>query len=563
MSTKTAQQRPGTAILRCYQAGPFVQELQSFLRARDAKDTVPGAIIRLCEDVFGALANWLERAGWVGGFADRPVMLDQVGRVLDQLAARKRLGDAQDQLERGSLVARYLIVLVAMGVDVEEVHLVQSATLDAADVRLPRYWARPPWLGHAIWRLVGREDCLRFLGDYRRFWSLEPRSRRRRSRQPHIAPDTFSRQAHEIGFNIPSQRQIRRSKFVRDDTEDGPVVISLRHNQARGHASTLAYCDQILPDHTYLQMGVRLLQFSLSIREVEKEDEQLLCSLVLSQLSLMYGLTFEDAFKMGFDEQAEADTGWINVKYGILNLRIGYDHGKALFGRIPPQIVRLPLLPLAGRIIECIQSKGVKNLGEVYRSNRIDQVSSDLKNFARLDESCRLRLKRLWEGWQYIALRRVRLQPGVLALLSGYVVGPYRAESSYLTVTERILFEAVSRIHSEVYRFAGLGVQFEYKSSSPETRVGKCTPTLAEVADSALLTLTKIEGQNDLRAACHWLFLTHGRRSNGELPHPRAHLLGLPEGYLLYVADKDLGGGRRVRLLPVAESAVKAILPLL
>jgi len=124
--------------------------------------------------------------------------------------------------------------------------------------------------------LVGRDDCLRFLGDYRRFWSLEPRSRRRRSRQPNIAPDTFSRQAHEIGFNIPSQRQIRRSKFVRDDTEDGPVVISLRYNQARGHASTLAYCDQILPDHTYLQMGVRLLQFSLSIRDDSRKKPTIL-----------------------------------------------------------------------------------------------------------------------------------------------------------------------------------------------------------------------------------------------------------------------------------------------
>ena len=142
-------------------------------------------------------------------------------------------------------------------------------------------------------------------------------------------------------------------------------------------------------------------------------------------------------------------------------------------------------------------------------------------------------------------------------------MGPYRAESSYLTVTERILFEAVSRIHSEAFRFAGLGVQFAYESSSPETPIGKCTPTLAEVADSASLTLSKIERQNDLCAACHWLSLTHRRRPTGELPHPRAHLLGLPEGHLLFVADKDLGGGRRVRVLPVADDALKAVLPLI
>lgn len=572
MSAKTlrrAQQQRGPKILTCYHAGAFVQELRSFLCVHDTLDTDPGAIVRLHENVFGALANWLERTRWIDGLMDRPMMLGQVGRVLDQLADRKQLGDAQDQLERGSLVARYLIALVAMGVDVSNLQLVQAATLGASDVRLPRYWSRPPWLGHTIWRLVTRRDCLRFLADYRWFWSLERRSRRPKRKNPDIASDKFLLQAREVGLNIPSPTQIRPSRFVRDDTEDGPVTIDLPRNQWRGHACMLAYCDQIVPDHTFLYLGVRLLQLSFSLQELEKEDSRLLCSLVLSQLSLLYGMTFEDGFKVGFDEQAGAATGWVDVKGGILNLRIGSDPEKALFGRIPPQTVRLPLLPLAGRIIEAsriverLQLEGKKTLGEFYESNRLDQVCNDLGDFARLDESSRVRLRRLWEGWQYVASRRVRLQPGVLALLSGTVVGPYRAESSYLTVTERFLFEAVSRIHSEVFQFAGLGVQFEYESPSPETRIGKCTPTLAEVADSASLTLTKIGRQNDLCAACNWLSLTHGRRPTGELPHPAAHLLALPEGYLLLVADKNLGGGRRVRLLPVADDALKAILPLL
>lgn len=565
MSAKTlcrVRQERGTKILKCCDAGAFVQELRSFLRVRGERNPAPGAIVRLRENVFGALADWLERTAWVDGLVDRPSMFGQVRRVLDQLADRKQLGDAQDQLERGSLVARYLIALLGTGVDVSDQQLVRAATLGADEVRLPRYWARPPWLGNNIWRLVTRRDCARFLADYRMFWSLEQRSRKPRSKNQQIASDKFSRQAKEIGFYAPSPRLIRRSRFVHDDTEDGVVTISLRHNQSHGHACMLAYCDQILPDHTSLYVGVRLLQLSFSLQELEKKDPRLLASLVLSQLSLLYGVRFEDGFKIGFNEQAGSDMGWVDVKGGILNLRIGHDPEKALFGRIPPQTVRLPLLPLAGGMIECLQSRGLNTPREVYGQCRLDQVCNDLGDFARFDKSSRLRLRQLWEGWQYLALRRIRLQPGILALLSGTVVGPYRAESSYLSVSERMLFEAVSRIHSEAFQFAGLGVQFEYKSSSPEARVGKCTPTLAEVADSASVTLTKIEQQNGLRATCHWLSLTLGRRSTGELPHPRKHLLGLPEGYILYVADKDLGGGRRVRLLPVADDALKAILPI-
>ena len=544
MSAKTlrrAQQQRDPKILTCYHAGAFVQELRSFLCVHDAPNKDPGAIVRLNENVFGALANWLERTGWIDGLIDRPVMLGQVRGVLDQLADRKHLGDAQDQLERGSLVARYLIGLVSMGVDVSNLQLVQAATLGAADVRLPRYWARPPWLGHNIWRLVTRSDCLRFLADYRWFWSLERRSRRPgvRIRTSHLTNSRFKHARLDLIFRLCN-------KFVAQSSSAtilkmGQSRSTSQTTNGSGHACMLAYCDQILRDYTSLYMGVQLVQRSFSLQDLEIEDPRLLCSLLLSQLSLLYGMTFEDGFKIGFDEQAGAATGWVDVKGGILNLRIGYDPEKALFGRIPPQTVRLPLLSLAGRIIEAsriverLQLKGKKTLGEFYGPNRLDQVCNDLGDFARLDESSRVRLRRLWEGWQYVASRRVRLQPGVMALLSGTVVGPYRAESSYLTVTEQFLFKAVSQIHSEVFRFAGLDVQFEYESSSPETRVGKCSPTLGEVADSASLTLTNIKRQNDLCAACHWLSLTHGRRPTGELPHPTAHLLATPGGLLIVV----------------------------
>src|SRR5258708_2536308 len=172
-------QQPGAQLLacvRCY-GGAFVQELESFVHVRKKGNTPQSAIVRLQQNVFGSLADWLERVGWINGLIGRPNTLSQVRSVLDQLAGCRQLGDAH-QLERASLVARYLIFLAAMSVDVSDLHQVQAATLKADTVRLPRYWPRPPSLGHTIWRPVMEPDCHRFLHDYRWFWSPKPRFRR-------------------------------------------------------------------------------------------------------------------------------------------------------------------------------------------------------------------------------------------------------------------------------------------------------------------------------------------------------------------------------------------------
>jgi hypothetical protein len=104
--------------------------------------------------------------------------------------------------------------------------------------------------------------------------------------------------------------------------------------------------------------------------------------------------------------------------------------------------------------------------------------------------------------------------------MCGCVVGPFRSDSNYLTVTEQTLFDCVFRVHREIFRLAGHSLTVSYQSPTAGKLVGKCVQSLTEWARSAARTLEQVSEPAELAAAHQWLSAVHGRRPTAD-PFPK------------------------------------------
>lgn len=189
-------------------------------------------------------------------------------------------------------------------------------------------------------------------------------------------------------------------------------------------------------------------------------------------------------------------------------------------------------------------------LAACFGKAALDEIQEELSDFIQTKSEGR-EFYRLHQAWQYVAVRMVHLNLGTVALLCGDVIGPFRAESSYLTIRQSALGEAVRRIHKKIAQIADQPFQFFSDLPRPTDWKGKGAPDLEVWAKSAASCLDECKTGNELRAACNWLMAAHGRRPTPELPHPGRYYLNSELGSVLYIADKNLGGGRRVRFVPV------------
>lgn len=420
----------------------FVQEVKSYWEHNPEPFK---ARVRLKENIFASLVDWLARSGWESGIAARPALCAGLRRILEQLARRDEAGDTPCELQAGSLVARYLIFLEATGVDARDRPAVLKAT-SASAVRLPSYWPPPPWSNARCWRRVKAEDCARFIDNFDRFWSDQAWYFRRRKpgEEMHGALDHF-------GYQAPNASEVERARIIRDEVDGTTETIFLSRRQAVAHAHLANYAAQLVPDHRPLLNGLKILAAGLSLPPLDPLRRH--ASLALAHLALLHGISIDEGLDIALGEAPkitpgearDAASSWIDRDSKSLHLCIGKEAKKGLLGRVPPQIVRLPLAPATQAIFQkLIATGGKKSLAGFYDANCLNQVLADLGDIARLQEYSDEQLERLHHAWRYVALLRARLNPAVIALMCGCVVGPFRSDSNYLTVTERTLFDCVS-----------------------------------------------------------------------------------------------------------------------
>lgn len=515
--------------------------------------------VRLKQNVFASLVDWLAWAAWESGIAARPALCVGVRRILEQLACRDEAGDTSSELQAGSLVARYLIYLEATGVDARDRLAVLNATSGSDPVRLPSYWPPPPWSPARCWRRATAEDCARFIDNFDRFWSdqncCRARRRRLKSSRSRLGEEMHGALDH-FGYQAPTSPQVERARIVRDEVEGTtePIFLSRRQSVALAHLAN--YDAQLVPDGRPLLTGLKILVAGLSVPRFSPLRR--LASLALAHLALLHGISIDEGLDIALGEAREAASSWIDRDSQSLHLCIGQETKKGLVGRVPQQIVRLPLAPATRAIFQkLIGSGGPKSLASYYGPNGLDQVRADLGDLARLEKDSYKQLGRLHHAWRYVAVLPARLSPAVIALMCGCVVGPFRSDSNYLTVTEQTLFDCVFRVHREIFGLAGHSLTVSYESPTPGKLVGKCVQSLTEWARSATRILERVSEPAEFAAAYQWLSAVHGRRPTADLPDPGEHVLYCGNSPMLIIADKNHFGGRRIRLVPLSSAASK------
>lgn len=550
-------ERPATAF--------FSKEICDQLATKASSKPAPGEkkssrrIILQC-DVVASLVDWLARTGWEKDLRRQPDLCEHTSAILWQLAGRKFIGDSPEELVAASLVARYLIFVATHGVVPTDVSTISAVTLGADPVRLPKYWAPPPSSKVIGWRSgVGVADCRRFLASITRFWSPSkwrrgPKIQKRRGQRA-----TQTKLLESCGLKPPSAQEIRRSQVLVEDSVEENERFYLPKNKALAHAYLASYARQILPSHKAPQQGIKVLLTEASMGPYSRYNLRLIGSLCLGQLALLHGIPIVDGFELTIDSIERSDLGWIEPSKGYFHLQVANGFYPKIHGRIPSQTVRLPLAKTVKNIASYLFERGVRKLKELYSAKRLDEAYTDIRDFMGEDDSSRPSIVRLHEGWLYVSIRMANVNPAVLALLRGEIFGPFRADSNYLDVGEQLLFDAMACIHGHLFRLARRECTKKYVSDSPEKRYGKGAPSLFEWQCSAASVLRSTLNGNELVAALNLINASHGRRWTSDVPHPAAHMLDVDGQGILIFADKDHGGGRRIRLVPVSNSGSKTI----
>ena len=412
----------------CAGSSRFAQEVKSYWEDNPERFQARFySRVRLKQNVFASLIDWLARAGWESGIDVRPALRIGVRRILEQLARRDEAGDTSSQLQASSLVARYLILLEATGVDARDRLAVLNATSGSDPVRLPSYWPPPPWSPARCWRRATAEDCARFIDNFDRFWSRQNwcRARRLRLKSSRSRPEEAMHGALDhFGYQAPSPPQAESARILRDEVEGTTEPIFLSRRQAVALAHLTYYDAQLVPDRRPLLSGLKILEAGLSVPTLSPLRH--LASLALAHLALLHGISIDEGLEIALSEAGdiapgearEAASSWIDCDSQSLHLCIGKETKKGLVGRVPQQIVRLPLAPATRAIFQkLIGSGGAKSLACYYGRNCLDQVRADLGDLARLQKDSYKQLGRLHHAWRYVAVLPARLSPAVIALM--------------------------------------------------------------------------------------------------------------------------------------------------
>jgi hypothetical protein len=396
------------------------------------------------------------------------------------------------------------------------------------------------------------------LRDFDQFWSGEPRQRRSSAsrKRKHNGRVSKHRLA-KYGVEKPSQKEVQQFCRISDEVEGRLEPVMISRQEAYTLACLSTYARQTLPDHRPIACGLKILIREAGVSDLNCLPTRLIGSLVLAHLALLHGIPLGYGREIGLTEEAD-QLGWIDIDRGVFHLKIANGYDPKLQGRIAPQGVLLPVTAATEDLVRGLVRRGVKAIKQLYGQTPLDETYDDLQDFIQEQDACRKYLGRLEQAWLYVALRKVRMNPGIVPLLCGRIYGPFRAESSYLSLPSSLLADQVSKIHREIFGLANLPAR-QCQELTESGRVGKDHSSLDKWVNLAATTLEGAVEHNQLCATVYWIPALHARRWTKDMPSPKAVFLDDDQAPMLLLADKDLGGGRRVRPVPVSEIGVHAL----
>jgi hypothetical protein len=516
------------------------------------------ARVPLCVDVLLALFDWLLARGWERPLESEARFRATVREVFERLSAIiKQGGNARNTGVEESLVVRYLVAMASCGVDVRDRAQIMAATFHNDAFLLPKYWPAPA----ETWRQnVTEEDWSRFLTAWERFWSDTGRGSGGRNRRKRERRKSLHEHLSEQGLQAPTRQQKREAVCPLRETELENDVPPLDRHRQSAHAGLSAFATQIVVDSRPLAVGLKLLERLLRLAPDKQSPRRCAC-MALVETAIFSGLAVHDGLKLALTPTKALVPATFNGNRGCLTSHLAFGYHRAILGRIPPQEVDLPL-PLHTRdLLQRLADHGYRTVAEPFGPKPLDAFLEDVADLMATS-GMKGFLRRLEMGWLYAAHRLARLNPGVIALLRGDVFGPYRSETSYLTVSEHYLWACAYKVHDEILHALGLNSTEHRDSGRPNILVGKQAAALSALVDSANAILDELDEPNKLAACTSWIQQLHGRRPTTDHPLAAEYAVPCDGGAAIFLADKNMGGGRRIRIVPTTQSGFDAAMVL-
>ena len=494
-----------------------------------------------------SLLEWMHDSRWSVRLAANPALRTTTGTLMKRMAGWMAQGGQKPLVSTMSLVVRYLIAMADTGVDVTDRHTVALALREG----IPQYWPRPG----QKWRInVDAVDQARFLASYDRFVGRISFSKPRKLGP--AAPKSLPTRM-DSGYVAPTQWQLRRARRPLADTEMGEDAPPLDTARCGAHAALTVFAEQIA-------LGAKQLDVALSLAKVfnqlplSKDKPERCATVAVCGLVLFTGIPAEAALRISLHNKREKFPANYNAHRTCLTSYLAQGFFPKIDGRIPPQDAEIPLPDRVRDAIKLLASTGLDHIGGAYEGDALTCFRETALSLMGWAPDQRTALLRMEAGWLYAAHHLCSINPGVIQLLSGNAYGPYRAEMNYLTVSESYLWQCAYRIHDEIYRLLEMPIPSDRQPGKPGVQVGKLAPSLTDLAVSGGQILAQASDSSDIAACATWILQAHGRRPTLDQPHPAAYVADCDASPVFLLADKNLGGGRRLRIVPASAAGTAA-----
>ena len=270
-------------------------------------------------------------------------------------------------------------------------------------------------------------------------------------------------------------------------------------------------------------------------------------------------------------------------RYYLISL-IGPSRSRQMDSRIQNQYIVSPLPPPINFLIdECRDMYGAEQgipatFGAALVENAVTKIRSALEsNFSRdlyfgegkkgwNEKTVRTYLRRPDRIFRYFASVRCNLPPARLNLLLGEPFGPWRAASNYACVSRERLARDFEFVQRRMFRTAGWSLDEWPRSKIIGTcgagvlnggRIGE--PGIPSVAELSAKIIPAGPNVALTAAAADLVLRLHGRRYSALLRTPWNEFVPSLESYCF--VDKNLGGRRFPRLVPVARPILMVLKP--
>ncbi len=522
------------------------QEVRVWLEACSPGSKRP---MHLHQDAVTSTLNRLGDGKWLKWLEQNPVGCILVGAIIRQLKARLQLETVISEQVALSLVARRLIQFVAYGIP--NVSAAGIRVHSAKQPMLPPPWG-PPATTKEHLRFVLLPTWHDFVRRVTMFWSEDARrsSRLMNSKIEQMEEQELqSERKQRFHLYEPTENVFRtRGPVPRHyvaEMDCNEITVAIAKSRMPCFGAVAAMQSQLAQSFREVPTAIRALKHINSLL-VDKLTDSQLRNTALMAIVVMTGVPPQDLLTFGMGQNVS-----VSGKITELGITINAGSGfyQSMWGRIPQQeiLLHMPstLLSLVTAFIRRYPT--ADRVSDCFEDHPLD---SFVRHMATVGETSTTRVKFLHRAFIYVANAMVQVPPGILALILGRPIGPFRSASNYLSSTDVLIW--LEKIQMSLLGLADL-------SSSPSNwaiptkAMGVNTPALGDAVITARKTLSSVTNTNSASAALELALAFHGRRPTTDKPCIKASLTHYNGKSALIIADKNSGGGRRLRIVPASK----------